>query len=223
MGLISETPTGIEVNFDEANSANDAINELTKSIDALIVALGGIPPIHTESNAPSTRKDVDGLTDSIYAIPDTASTVINAVDAASGTIAFVGQLLAGIDGRTANVYVNAIRTGDTLAAIGAGLATGGTISAMATGGTMGADIPRYAIGGTHGGSYAIVGDGGGPEMVWLPTGSQVTNAVTTRSKRASIEARRGGDINMYGPVTLNPAGSDAYAAIQQEMMGGARR
>ena len=79
-----------------------------------------------------------------------------------------------------------------------------------------------AIGGTHGGSMALVGEAG-PEMVWLPTGAQVTNAVATRSKRESIEARRGGDINIYGPMTLNPAGSDAYAAIQQEMMGGARR
>jgi len=220
MGLISEGADGtITVNYDEANSATTAMNNLTESIDALIIALGGIPPIHTSSNAKDTQKDVSGLTDEILGIPDSHTTTITAVNNVSGAVlAAVGDL-AAIDGKVVTTYIDTVyrQIGPTPAA------TGTTISAMATGGTMTADIPRYAIGGTHGGSYAIVGDGGGPEMVWLPTGAQVTNAVATRSKRESIEARRGGDINIYGPMTLNPAGSDAYAAIQQEMMGGVRR
>ncbi len=222
MGLISEGADGtITVNYDEANSANDAMNELTKSIDALIVALGGIPPIHTESNATDTQKDVDGLTDSLNNVPRNVASTLTAIDNATNTIADVKNSLLNLDGQTATTYVDTVYRTQLSDSLLTGM-TGTTVSAMATGGTMTADIPRYAIGGTHGGSHALVGEAG-PEMVWLPNGAQVTNAVATRSKRESIEARRGGDINIYGPMTLNPAGSDAYAAIQQEMMGGTRR
>lgn len=225
MGLISDTDGKIAVNFDEATSAKTATEELTKSIDALTIALGGIPPIHTSTNAASTQKDVDGLTDAINDVPTSVSTTITAVDNATGAIAAVKQSLLDIDNMTARTYLENYQT-TTYRTVGVGPTagmTGLTMSAFATGGTVGPstrDIPRYVTGGSH----ALVGEAG-PEMVWLPNGAQVTNAVATKAELMRERRRRGGggDINIYGPMTLNPAGSDAYDAIQQEMRGGARR
>ena len=46
-------------------------------------------------------------------------------------------------------------------------------AAKAGGSVSWATIPRYASGGLHAGGLAIVGDGGGPEVVDLPAGSRV--------------------------------------------------
>src|SRR6478609_304187 len=85
MGLLSAADGS--VNFDtNAVDVGTAITDLTASIDALIVAIGGVPPVHTDSNAPDTQKDVDNLTGAIDGIPDTSTTDINVNDNASGTI-----------------------------------------------------------------------------------------------------------------------------------------
>jgi hypothetical protein len=54
------------------------------------------------------------------------------------------------------------------------LNSAGSTQAALTGGSMSwTTIPRYATGGYHPGGLAIVGDGGGPELVDMPTGSRI--------------------------------------------------
>jgi len=70
IGLIDEKVDAngnrvITVNFDGAEGVNNDIQELTKSIDALTVALGGVPPLHVDSDLPQTTEGVDGFRDSL--------------------------------------------------------------------------------------------------------------------------------------------------------------
>jgi hypothetical protein len=232
MGLISEGAEGeIVVNFPNATDLNTAVDNLSASIDALTLAIGNIPPVHTETNATETQGPVDNLTGAINDIPDSHNTNITATDNASGVIGGVSQALDNINGKTANTYLNNYVTTFTTAVTSVspptgtsgapiGGMTGLTISAFATGGTLMDNVPRYVNGGTH----AIVGEVG-PELVWLPNGAQVTNAAATKSQMMQQRKQRGGggSINIYGPLTLQPAGTDAYDALQQAMRDGARR
>lgn len=91
MGLISEGADGtITVNFPTASSVTASVDALKESIDALTLALGGIPPnVHT---------------------------TITASDNASGVISQVSAALANLDGSSATVYVRGQNWGITEAA-----------------------------------------------------------------------------------------------------------
>jgi hypothetical protein len=231
MGLISaEDGT---VNFDtNAETIQESVDHLTTAILGLTDVIINVPFVTTDTNAPDTQIGVDNLHGAIDGIPDSHGTNIYATDNASGVIGGVSQELDNINGKTASTYLNNYVTTFTTAVYsvspgGSGLPagtpiggyTGLTVSGFAGGGTI-SGIPTYITGGTH----AIVGERG-PELVWLPNGSQVTN--TEGSKAEIMRMRKGGGgagtINIYGPMTLNPASSDAYEALQQEMRGGARR
>ncbi len=58
LGLITETEGEIKINFDKAESLNDDLQRLIESIDALVVALGGIPA-NTETVV-NVRYNVNG-------------------------------------------------------------------------------------------------------------------------------------------------------------------
>jgi hypothetical protein len=108
---------------------------------------------------------------------------INLIDGASGPLANILATLNELDGKTSTVYINTIGGGLTL-----GASTGRTI------------VPRYVTGGTHGGSYAVVGEHG-PELTWLPTGAQVTNAPASREPIERMGGSAGSVTNYYGPVS----------------------
>lgn len=62
MGLISVGADGtVTVHYDTAKGATSEIAELTKSIDALTLALGGVPPLHLETNAKYAKSDIDAV------------------------------------------------------------------------------------------------------------------------------------------------------------------
>jgi hypothetical protein len=222
MGLISEGAEGeVVVNFPNATSVTDSVDALKASIDALTLAIGGTPPVDTSTNASETQAEVDSLTGAIIGIPDSHNTSITATDNASGVISGVISSLNSIPAVTyASVVVTTTQSG-----LPAGTPIGGAIGGGATGrtipfnaGTVLDGVPAFAGGGT----LALVGEAG-PELVRLPTGAQVTSNPATRTQLATM-TRRGpeGAVIINGPVTLQPAGSDAYSAIRRAALARAR-
>lgn len=148
-------------------------------------------------NAAAARDGIDGSGATIYVYGDGSS--------ARNTI----NSLTGVQGY-ATVIVNAVR-GTSAGFTDIGLATGGTLYPGM--GEYAPSIPSYATGGTH----AMVGEHG-PEMVWLPNGSQVTNAVATESRRRD---RGGGSgITIIGPVTFRVENENVGAAIRSQLLAG---
>jgi hypothetical protein len=220
MGLISEGADGtITVNFPESTSINDAIKELYSSIDALTLAIGGVPPVHTETNAADTQIGVDNLHGAIDGLPDSHNTDINATDNASGVIGGVSQALDQINGKTANTYLNNYVTTFTTAvtSVSPGTGTGGGgapiggrnggVIGMANGGFVtaelaenGAELLRFRDGGEtivpRRGLYAV------------PVGASVLPAEATK---ATLRERGGGDvyIDMRGAsITIEATDGD---------------
>jgi len=215
MGLISIGADGtVTVNFDDAVNANESIDNLTASIEDLTALLGDIFNIDTDTDAPESQRLIEELTGAVNAIPDKVTTYIEVVDNASYQAQLAREALALLDGYTVTTYINTVQTGSVKAP---GLATGGTIPFEAQPVLRG--VPAFAGGGT----LALVGDGGGPELVRLPTGAQVYSAPATRSMLATA-GRNGGEgaVIINGPVTLQPAGSDAYGAIRRAALSRAR-
>jgi hypothetical protein len=234
MGLISVGADGtITVNFDDADGLNQAVADVADSIDALTRAILGIPDpvtshidllIAGESNGSDHAQGVvQDLIDRINDADGTdAEPTITLNDLASDGLDAIKYLLDNLDGRDVNTTVTT-----TYQRVGVGFteaATGTTMNHYATGGSMydqyHVDIPHYATGGGH----AIVGEVG-PELVWLPNGSQVTNAAATRS-RLETEERRGrgrGDIINRGTIIIQPASSDIEPAIRRKLLSSSRR
>lgn len=216
MGIISYGAKGeIIVDFSGAEDANSAIDGLNQSIEELTTLLEEIFNVDTTTNAPSTTLLVEALTGAIHEIPDKVTTYINAVDNVSAAVREAAFALDGINGKTVDTYINTHYS--TTGTKAPGLATGGTIPFEAR--PVVRDLPAFAGGGT----LALVGDGGGPELVRLPTGAQVYSAPATRSMLATA-GRNGGEgaVIINGPVTLQPAGSDAYGAIRRAALSRAR-
>ena len=209
MGLISIGADGtVTVNFEDAVNANESIDNLTASIEDLTALLGDIFNIDTDTDAPESQRLIEELTGAVNAIPDKVTTYIEVVDNASYQAQLAREALALLDGYTVTTYINTVGTKTP------GLATGGTIPFEAR--PVVRDLPAFAGGGT----MALVGEAG-PEIVRLPTGAQVTNAPATRSMLATASPRDGG-VNFYGPVTLQPSGSDAHVAIRRAALSRAR-
>lgn len=166
MGLIREGAEGeIVVNFARAGGLNNDIQRLIASIDALTIALGGIPP-YTEAVV-DVRYNVNGRP----ALP--------------GEIGF------------------------------SQFATGGTVTHRVASAT-----PMFATAAT--GRTTLVGEAG-PELVTLPTGSQVTSSPATMDRLRSRPMQgSGGGVYFYGPVTLQPASTDVESAIRREALSGSR-
>lgn len=168
IGLITTDHEGnVTVNFPNARTIQDAIDDLTASVNALTRALGGIPPV----------------TDAAVRVSYTVN----------------GQ---------------AVRPGGTWGFTE--FQTGGTVTHR-----VASAMPAYATAQT--GRTVLVGEAG-PELVSLPTGSQVTNAVASadRMTRRTAGAAGGGGVYFYGPVTLAPASVDIEDAIRREAMSGSR-
>jgi archaellum component FlaC len=114
MGLISEGAEGeVVVNFPNASSLTESVAGLTESIDALTLALGGVPP--------------------------SVNTSVNLVDNATGPLALIQQTLANLDGQTSTVYINTVGGGLTLGEGNmhggiVGYAGGGVVTALAEAG-----------------------------------------------------------------------------------------
>jgi hypothetical protein len=227
MGLL-DAKTG-HVNFDtNAVDVGTAVTELTTSIDALIIALGGIPPIHTESNAAKTMGDVDALSVSIDDIPDSSSTDITVTDNASGTIASVKQALLDLDGTTAhtqlqndifnNTYTNNVVTNTTVGPGGnlngrnggvMGYANGGYVTAELA--EVGTELARFANGGE-----ALVPRHG---LYSIPVGTNILPAPATKAELR----RRGSDEGFHiGVLNIYPTTPDIGAEIRSAVLAGSR-
>lgn len=109
MKLINVGADGtITVNFDSAKNAHSEIAELTKSIDALTVALGGVPPVHVDVEGADAKKTVDGILGTLTGLDGkTAKPKVDATGAttASDAIGSVLGDLTGLDGKTATPTV----------------------------------------------------------------------------------------------------------------------
>lgn len=125
MGLISEGAEGeVSVNFPNATSLTDSVDNLSESIDALTDALLGIPP--------------------------TVTAEVSLIDSASTPLTAISNQLDNLDGKTATVYINTLggnSVGFTEARNGGmvGYANGGMV--MAELGEAGAELVRLANGG----------------------------------------------------------------------------
>ena len=224
MGLITEHEDGtFSVNIEGADTVQSSIDDLATAINNLARE---IRILVGEEGAADTQKAIERVTGAANDVPKGITAHIDVVDNASGTIGEVARQLKALDNATARTFLETYQTTfvntqyNTTPTPGHAALLGATIMEYASGGTVMADIPRYAIGGTH----ALVGEVG-PELVWLPNGSQVTNAVATRSRLDSESKGRDrwAGVNFFGPVTLAPSSTDVEAAIRQEAMGGARR
>jgi TP901 family phage tail tape measure protein len=97
MGLIEEGADGeIRVNFPDGPTVQESITELTASIDALTLALGGIPPAHVEvTGVEEATAQVDTARNSLADFNGaTAYGALYAEDNASGTISIAQGNLA---------------------------------------------------------------------------------------------------------------------------------
>ena len=135
-------------------------------------------------------------------------TMQDSVEDLTAAIDYLSEAITGIPrSRTVDIVVNTTYNG-----------TPPPGYAFATGGTVTNAIPKYAMAAT--GRTTLVGEAG-PEMLWLPTGAQVTSAPATKDRIARGRGD-GGAVNFYGPVTLAPASGDVAAAIRREALANAR-
>lgn len=105
MGLISETDGVITVDFSAAEGADDAITELTSSIDALIAVLGGVPPLHFDLSEATLAKDqLDALKSSADDIPN--DILINPTMTDNDTEARLDAIAASGDGINPNIMID---------------------------------------------------------------------------------------------------------------------
>lgn len=93
---------------------------------------------------------------------------------------------------------------------------------MGGGAQDGTTMNAYAGGGTHyGGGHALVGERG-PEIVWLPNGSQVMNTEGSKSRmQAGSRGGRGNFVNQ-GTINFQMNTPDVYGAVEAYALGGAR-
>lgn len=110
------TVLDFEVNLDGATTVQDSINDLIESIDALTLALGGIPPVRIDTS------EVDPAIDKLNQLAEAA---MNAVTAGLGNIGSGGSNDARTGSRDASTW------GDTGVPVVTGLpqtGTGGTVT-----------------------------------------------------------------------------------------------
>jgi hypothetical protein len=225
MGLIDANGVAIPIDTSQADKALEATDKLAGAIGDLTDMLAQIFGIEVDDEDVGTANDkTQTLLDNLNLLDGTdANPDVNVDDNATGPLGGIKELILDIDGRHATTYVDTVYQSYG----GVKAATGTTMHEYATGGAMYdqfrvdlPQLPQYATGGGH----AIVGEYG-PEMVWLPNGSQVTNHPATMSKLEAMQNRNGngGDVNFYGPVTLQPAASDSYSAIRRAAIAGTRR
>jgi hypothetical protein len=215
MGLISIGADGtVTVNFDDAVTATDAIEDLNGSIEALTALIADIFNVDTDTDAGTTQVAVELLTGAINKVPKNVTTYFNAVDNVSLTAGEISDILANLDGRTVTTYVNTVQTGGL--ALNNPFATGGTIPV--NGQRVLDGIPAFAGGGT----LALVGEAG-PELVRLPTGAQVTSNPASRTVLANVAQRGDAGVVFNGPVTLSvQRDGTAQEAIRRAALARAR-
>lgn len=195
MGLISEGANGtITVNFDDTVNATDAIEALNGTINDLILLLGDIFNVDTDTDAPATQELVRNLIGEIDRIPEQVTTNVFLNDYASLKAAEISDILNLLDGKTATTYINTVETRSLQ--LNNPFATGGTVPI--DGRRVLDGVPAFAGGGT----MALVGEAG-PELVRLPVGSQVTSSPATRSQLATVARRGDTGVVFNGPVTLS--------------------
>lgn len=164
-----------------------------------------------------TTETVDGLTRTIQdlilamdGVPDEVKTdiLLSRADESIADLITYYNWLNSIPGSVTTVVETVYQSsGDP--------GSGGRFRGAADGATIYPGIRHYSDGGTH----AIVGERG-PELVWLPNGAQVTHTEATKSRLRGRTRDVG--LAIYGPVTLYPAGQDAYGAISGAALAGAR-
>lgn len=143
----------ITVNFDQAKGASDSIAELTKSIDALTLALGGVPPLHVDADTGYAQSQIDAVRDRLNGLGDDAGAAGTDVDTlngrlvelahqhaepavdvetgdASGAIQSVRDQLDPLDGKTFEARVRVLLDDETGGGEGGGL--GGRIGSIAS-------------------------------------------------------------------------------------------
>lgn len=194
LGLISVGADGtVTVNFPEGEGINELLEQTNQNLQDLAIAIDlidGKPDLQitVEYLENEARKKIDDTKAKMDNLDGTTATVSvhantspfwSAVNAINGS--YVGTVYVGVE---------AIRQLGGFQPY----ATGGTVPYEAQ-----VPIPRAALGRTlSGGSLAMVGEDG-PEIVHLPAGAQVTNAVATRSRLRSVQ-RTAGDVVITGPV-----------------------
>jgi hypothetical protein len=166
LGLISETEGVISVSFPDGPTVQETVVELTRSIDALITQLGGIPPIHLTADTADAQAAIDtvqadadiwGSTNRQAILTANNSAAISATAAAQSVANAFGNTTA-----TATLSVNdaasgAIRGAIALAAAFNGMNSTATITTVyRTIGGTGAVGPTQRHGGmpgfAHGGT-----------------------------------------------------------------------
>lgn len=195
MGLISEGAEGeVSVNFPNATSLTDSVDGLSESIDALTLALGGIPP--------SVTTDVS--------VNDNATSVIDQIK----------NSLIDLDGTTSTVYVNTVGGGLTVGVDGArnggmvGYANGGMV--MAELGEAGAELVRLANGGV-----AMAPTRG---LYMIERGSNVLPAEATKAELQSRRRSGGGNTYIYsGQVSQRVVFEESSYARRRAGMAGRHR
>lgn len=186
------------LNIENGRAMNEALGAQTGSVNDLVTV-------------------IENLILAMEGVPDSVVTEIELrrADEALAALQSATAYLNALDGRSVTFYVNAQGNG-----ISVGNPNGPSITSDLTG-MNGLTMNAYAAGGTvYGGNHALVGERG-PELVWLPNGSQVMNTEGSKS-RMSKGRRGGGDIVNYGPINLQPASTDVYGALSSQLMGGVR-
>jgi hypothetical protein len=226
MGLLNAADG--TVNFDtNAADIGTAITALSESIDALIIAIGGVPTIHTDTNAPDTQIGVDNLHGAIDALPSDVNTNINATDNASGVIGGVSAALDGINGKTASTFLNNYVTTFTSNVSSVSPPSGGSgpiggrnggVMGYANGGMVtaelaevGTELARFANGGE-----ALVPRHG---LYSIPVGTNILPAPATKAELR----RRGSDEGFHiGVLNIYPTTPDIGAEIRSAVLAGSR-
>lgn len=194
LGLISVGADGtVTVNFPEGEGINELLEQTNQNLQDLAIAIDlidGKPDLQitVEYLENEARKKIDDTKQKMDNLDGTTATV----SVYANTSPFWSSVRA-LDGS----YVGTVYVGvEAIRQLGGfqPYATGGTVPYEAQ-----VPIPRAALGRTlSGGSLAMVGEDG-PEIVHLPAGAQVTNAVATRSRLRSVQ-RTAGDVVITGPV-----------------------
>lgn len=116
MGLISETDGVITVDFSAAEGADSAMKALTESVDALVLALTGIPVVHLDVDTDDAEADTQSVMDKINewgGITGTATADVDNDPAVTGISDVMAQIndWGGIEASaTASVNDNASGT-----------------------------------------------------------------------------------------------------------------
>ncbi|MBA3415115.1 MAG: hypothetical protein H0U10_07835, partial [Chloroflexia bacterium] len=210
LGLISEGATGeVVINFPEADATLATFQELTRSVDALTLALGGIPPAHVGID----HSEFDTGAADVLSVTAALDVATATVGVQSNTDPFWG----GVGGIPTYVGTRYISVQPVISGVGSyGFNPGG----YQHGGTVWPDDAPLIPTAQHG-RVIQVGEAG-PELMTVPPGASVLPHGASKSKLDSMRQPDSGGVHFHGPVYLYPATTDVESAIRADLRGRGR-